>query len=89
MESAEVKVLEWCLHFGFNTWKENERGMNSLHVAAKTGCCTRAELLIRAERDAGRDVEKFINSSNKFNSTPLYIAAKFGNKGAVEWFLDQ
>ena len=87
VESSDVEVLEWCLHFGFCTKAINGRKRNSLHVAASRGCYTRAELLITAEKDAGYNVLKFINSSDQYGLSPLYIAAKFGNKEVVKYFL--
>jgi len=62
--------------------------MNSLHIAAKRGCCAIAELLVAADEKKWRyDLVEFINSEGPLQSTPLYIAAKFGNKEVVEWLL--
>jgi len=58
-----------------------------LHVAASRGCCTRAELLITADKKAGYNVLELINSSDQYGLAPLYIAAKYGNKEVVELFL--
>ena len=56
-------------------------------MAAKRGSCTIAELLTTADENKYDDPMEFIDSEGPLQSTPLYIAAKFGHKETVEWFL--
>ena len=81
--------MRWCLRFDFGTREKNRMDMNSLHIAAKRGCCAIAELLVAADNKKWYDLVEFINSEGPFQSTPLYIAAKFGNKEVVEWLLNK
>lgn len=89
VDSDEFELVEWCLHLGFSTTMHNNTGMNSLHIAARRGNYDITSRLLQVERVGEENMAQFVNSRNKFRSTPLYSAAKFGNAKVVELLLDK
>ena len=89
VDGAENELIEWCLTFGFSTQMVNTNKMNCMHIAARRGNLSIAMRILEVAKTEGGNISKFVNSASHFRSTPLYIAAKFGNVEIIKFLLDK
>lgn len=86
VDNGETKMIEWCLKFGFNVTTRNKSEMNCMHIAARRG---NYDVAVRILNVAAAEVKSLVNSEDSVKSTPLYLAAKFGNQNIMELLLDK
>ena len=90
VDNAEQELIKWCLDYGFTTRTCNNRGMNCMHIAARRGDYKIAVQILEQAREEDEDIMRsFAEVPNCDRSTPLYIAAKFGNVKIMEMLLNK
>lgn len=89
VDTAESDLIEWCFTLGFQVRTENCCKMNCMHIAARRGDYDIAVRILEVASAEDGDMNAFVNSPNSFRSTPLYMAAKFGNVKIMEFLLDK
>ena len=87
IDVGNSNIIEWCLSFGFKICSCNHRKMNCLHIAAKGDYKIAARIIEQARGEVNEDLTSFVNSLSRDRSTPIYIAAKFGNPEIMELLL--
>ena len=88
IDVGNSNIIEWCLSFGFKVCSCNHRKMNCLHIAAKRDYNIATRIMEQAQRELkNEDLPSFVNSLSRDRSTPIYIAAKFGNTKIMKLLL--
>lgn len=64
----------------------NKSKMNCMHIAARRG---NYDVAVRILNVAAAEAKSLVNSEDSVKSTPLYLAAKFGNQNIMELLLDK
>lgn len=57
-----------------------------MHIAARRG---NYDVAVRILKVAAAEAKSLVNSQDSVKSTPLYLAAKFGNENIMELLLDK
>lgn len=86
VDNGETNMIEWCLKFGFKVTTKNKSEMNCMHIAARRG---NYDVAVRILKVAAAEAKSLVNSEDSVKSTPLYLAAKFGNENIIELLLDK
>ena len=90
VDATNSSIVECCLLLGFNVFSRNNRRMNCMHIAAKRGDYDIAVCILeKAREEESESLSSFVNASSHDRSTPLYVAAKFGNMKIMELLLDK
>lgn len=86
VDIANTELIKWCLAFGFKVQTSNNVRMNCMHIAARRGDNDIAVHILKQGSAEGVDI---VNSHNSDYSTPLYMAAMFGNVKIMKLLFDQ
>ena len=81
IRADEVGVVKKMAKLGFDIKAKNEKGQQSLHIAAEAGAIDVAEYLLNAKIH--------INDADKEGRTPLMLAVLSGRTEMVRWLLKQ
>ena len=85
VDGEDIEGVRLCLLLGFNLHIGNNKGFNTLHVAARRGNVVIANMLLEKEKEKGEEAfHSFVNSRNHYFASPLYLAAKFGQAKTVD-----
>lgn len=85
VDGEDIEGVQLCLLLGFNLHIGNNKGFNTLHVAARRGNVAIVNMLLDKEKAKGEETfHSFVNSHNHYFASPLYLAAKFGQAKVVE-----
>ena len=82
VDIADSYLVTWCLEMGFQVQTCNKHQMNCLHIAAMRGNYDIAARILGKAENA-----TIVNSLNSDRSTPLYVAAMYGNVKIIKLLL--